>query len=586
VSAPAPARADAAASRGVAWAAPLLALLIALPPMFVRHGATQPARIMEHLSILTSQETWLALKSGAPGASWVIPTWNGEPRVNKPPLLVWMNLLAWSDLRPETADLMRLVERSRRLAVVLSLAGLLGIIWAGAALGDIRRGALAAAIAGTSFFFVRQARFASYDTHLVAWLALSGAAGVWAMQLGRGAPRAGRLAAGSALSGIFLAAAILTKGPLALLLGAGPMLAIALTRPASRARRAAGVALAVLAAAAICAPWYLHVLRYVESAGPRMMREYQAHRDEFQPPWYYLGLLALFLPWSLAMTAGLLRPREEAGEGGSGRLEGPAGAGPRAWRADWIWFVFIFVVMSIPAAKQQRYIAPIVPAAALLAADAWARPPGAGAAGRFWRFAGPAQWALLAGVAAGVPAFALLEPALLARGWISEPTLSHVPWPAWAVLLPLLPAAVGVAGRRAGAGGRWTAGLLAAAAISLAATAAFAGYAVSGHGDYRCRAEALEIDRLVGATPFYHLRQGADRRALPRIEFLMYTRRVVPAVDPADIDRRRAAGEAFFVAARRLHDDTPDLARRGLVHVRDYRDGEKKPMALYRTPQD
>lgn len=62
------------------------------------------ARNSGHTDVLTESrkpvtETTLPHDAWA----WLVPSWNGRARVNKPPLLVWINLLAWSGLDPATA---------------------------------------------------------------------------------------------------------------------------------------------------------------------------------------------------------------------------------------------------------------------------------------------------------------------------------------------------------------------------------------------------------------------------------------------------------------------------------------------------
>jgi 4-amino-4-deoxy-L-arabinose transferase-like glycosyltransferase len=116
----------------------------------------------------------------------------------------------------------------------------------------------------------------------------------------------------------------------------------------------------VLVSLLIAAPWYVHAARQIIDPGAIWAEEWRAERQEFQPPWYYLGLLGLLAPWTVWLIGGLALP-----------FMAHARAARRRHLMPWIWFVLLFVFFSIPGAKQQRYILPIVPAAALLIAQMW-----------------------------------------------------------------------------------------------------------------------------------------------------------------------------------------------------------------------
>ena len=61
---------------------------------------------MENVALATSQETWFRVH-GVSGekrdpAAWLLPSFNGRPRIVKPPLVTWLHLLAFSGLDPQT----------------------------------------------------------------------------------------------------------------------------------------------------------------------------------------------------------------------------------------------------------------------------------------------------------------------------------------------------------------------------------------------------------------------------------------------------------------------------------------------------
>jgi 4-amino-4-deoxy-L-arabinose transferase-like glycosyltransferase len=150
------------------------------------------------------------------------------------------------------------------------------------------------------------------------------------------------------LSGLALGCAILTKGPLACLLVIPPLL---LAAP----RRWPFVLGVALIGTALAAPWYLlAITRYADTLG-QLWHEYKLERTEHQPFYYYIGLLGLVLPWTIWFIGGLAFPWA--------RKQSPLR--PAAMWA-WCWFLFLFIAFSIPVAKHQRYILPIVPSVGLL----------------------------------------------------------------------------------------------------------------------------------------------------------------------------------------------------------------------------
>ena len=88
-------------------------LLLCVPLVWGGLGAPDCEFHMEVMALASSQEAWLSQQSDS--RAWLIPSWNGAPRVNKPPLLVWINLLAWRGL-PPGASVETLVQRARQAA--------------------------------------------------------------------------------------------------------------------------------------------------------------------------------------------------------------------------------------------------------------------------------------------------------------------------------------------------------------------------------------------------------------------------------------------------------------------------------------
>lgn len=357
----------------------LLALLavvaVSLVPLWTRVGVRDVGRVMENVSMLSSQETWLRQHgmADAPAdgsATWLIPHYNGRPRITKPPMLVWVNMLAWWDLDPATSTPQQVLARSRYLTAIMGALFCAAIFWIGCTLTDVRQGALAALVAASCWFFERQARTVAYDMHLVLWTTLAVAGAIWAMQPFKPAAPRWQQIIGWAFCGFMLGMGWMTKGPLALVLVIVPILTIGGLMLRDRDKRwwqsALGLTAAAVIAAAITLPWYQFVAQTYPQSLETWSREIQAERKEFQTPFYYFAFVGLIFPWSMWLIIGIIHPLLAPLHHEHIRKE------TRHRYHRWVpllWFLSIFILLSIPAAKQQRYALPLVAPAALLVAQ-------------------------------------------------------------------------------------------------------------------------------------------------------------------------------------------------------------------------
>ena len=332
-------------------------LALTVPSLVLGIDVRLSTHTMENLAVVTSQETFLRLAED-PAAGLIVSTNDGQPRLEKPPMVVWLNLLAWSDLDPATATPQQLIFRARCVTVALSAMMLASIFLLGRSLGDWRFAALATMSVASTFFFQRQARTASYDMHYVAWTSTAVALGIWAMNPLGAAPSLARRLAGWGGYAVCLAAAVMSKNPLPYLLGLPPLIAAVVLLSERRRTDALWLIAAILCSAIPVAAWYWHVFATYPRLAERVLaREMRQPRLDYQPLWYYLGVFVLVVPWTAWLVGSLIEPF---------RLQ----RGPRRCAAMLavFWFALIFVGMSIPAAKQQRYILGILPAVGLLLA--------------------------------------------------------------------------------------------------------------------------------------------------------------------------------------------------------------------------
>ncbi len=543
---------------------PALLLALVLPLLLSGLHKGDCLYHMEVRALASSQETWLRQHSDP--QAWLLPSWNGAPRINKPPLVVWVNMLAWSGL-PTDASVDVLVYRARLVGVGLALLTLLCTVWAGFTLGSRQLGWIAATVTGTSLFFIRQMRMATYDTYLVAFCALAVASALWAMQPAQPLARNARHRIGWVWAGLALGLAILAKGPLALLICGLPVLLVGLGLP--RRRRLFLAGLIMLAVAAVIAlPWYVFILKTVPHATDLLRTEFEANRERRAAPWYYFNILGLILPWCLWLMAGLWtahRPRPDE----STRL-----------RSALLWFGAIFILLSLHTAKQQRYLAPILPAAGLLTAGALLFPAfrSANTAALLVRL--HAGFLIILSLAYG--GFGGAQSWLLDRGWLKRPELVGLPaWVFVAVTPALILLAVAI-WRRTRAEHRETVAWLTAAWMTLTATPALWAYSQSYHGNYEHRAVVERVEALTRGQPFYHLTGSytEPRYVRPDPKFLLYSRRILPALNLHEA--LALVGPAWITAPEHPEADR-ELQRHGWRPVVEYFD-QGPARRLYHKP--
>jgi len=405
------------------WLAPLglAALLGAL--FFFRLGDDLPFRTHEALLAVSARNMVLdrpvQLADGSHPSPYLVPNFNDEPRLRKTPLPYWMaagvaqltgRLDEWSA---------RLPSALAALGTVLILAALLGR-WC-----DRMTALFGAAILATTLGFLTLARTALADMPLTLFITASLAA-LW-----MGVERNGRRRfAWFTLAGAAAGLAVLAKGPVPLITFPAPYLVAVgfilarLRRPrrpeeAGRAEWAwtlGGTAVALLVFLAIALPWPAYVALRVPGAVAIWHAESigraagELGREE--PPWFYfLRLPILLAPWTLFFFCGLALTIGRA----------------RRVLQDRPWLLFVgawllgpLAAFSLAAGKQEHYILPVLPAAAVYTALAMRHllAPASPEAGRHGRrlLVVHSAVAVLAGLVGPVAYFLLrAESGLLAR---------------------------------------------------------------------------------------------------------------------------------------------------------------------------
>lgn len=280
---------------------------------------------------------------------YVVPTFESEPRLQKPPLLYWVQASLFRMMGP--SELL-----ARAPAAASTFVSLLLVAWIGWRRFGDEGAAWAAAVFATFPLVVGIARIGTLDAllavHVVALLALD-----LVQPEHSGLQR-------SAVVGGLLGLAFLVKGPVGIAL---PLLMMLAGRTASGRNVVPSIRTTitvVLAWSAVALPWGLVFAQRIGWRGVgALLRSEVVERAvggtaHAEPWWYYLGVgLVAFLPWAGALIVGIGRALARWRD-----PESPTG--PYAAAA----FLAGLVFFSASKGKLPNYILPLAPMAALVVA--------------------------------------------------------------------------------------------------------------------------------------------------------------------------------------------------------------------------
>ncbi|MFQ5702036.1 MAG: ArnT family glycosyltransferase [Acidobacteriota bacterium] len=282
----------------------------------------------------------------------IVPMFNGTPRLNKPPLIYWLEAASIGLLGP--------TETAARLPSLLAAVLTLGLLvwWTTRQSGTLNRGAAVALLATTPLVFA-VARLAITD--MVLLCCLTSTILLWheACHEANLFDRR-RLAMAASLS---CGLAVLAKGPVGFLLPSAVIGASALLIRKPRMVTPRGLLAAACGIALVTGPWLAGLAARTGAAGILgLLRHEVVGRAiaglDHPRPWYYLLVTfwPLFFPLSVAapfLIHGALKP---------GRERDPVAV----FLA--VWVVVVLAAFSLVTEKNDAYLLPAAPALALLAA--------------------------------------------------------------------------------------------------------------------------------------------------------------------------------------------------------------------------
>ena len=311
---------------------------------------------------------------------YINPTFNYQPRFNKPVLPYWVVAIFYHGLDVS--------ERTERLPIALGALVLVATAFGlGRLIGSLDAGLLAAIVIATSPQFLMLARRIIIDVHLAMFAGLT----LWFFALADAYPERKR----RYLMLMYLAAALgtLTKGPVAVFVpGLVFLIYLVWERRLADVRRML-VPAGVIIGAVVVLPWYVLLYRqhgwvHIESfvVGENLLRFVETVGGAGRGPFFYVPVMLGFLfPWSLFLPFALWPVRRQAlprRTPGADDLaqrvgrdrEGHTAAGSQRTARLLVLWVGVFVLFfSLSSTKQDLYILPIMPAAAALVGGLLAR---------------------------------------------------------------------------------------------------------------------------------------------------------------------------------------------------------------------
>lgn len=282
---------------------------------------------------------------------WLTPRLNGYKYFEKPPLQYWATAASF------TAFGMN--EWTARLWTGLTgFLGVLLVFWAGNRLFAPPAGLLGAAVAGSSFLYAVLGHFLTLDMALTFFMSAS----VFTFAVAQQEPAQAARRRWMLLAWSSAALAVLTKGPVAVVLPAGAVAAYVLLHRDWRLLSRLELARGGLLFLGIAAPWFV----MVSIANPEFPRFFFIHEHferfltkehgRYQPAWFFLPILLVgIVPWIVSLFPALRSAWTRT-----------AAAGFRTHRFLLLWCALVFVFFSASSSKLISYILPLFPALSLL----------------------------------------------------------------------------------------------------------------------------------------------------------------------------------------------------------------------------
>lgn len=311
----------------------LLLALLCFAAFFVNNGSLRPD-IMETRNLETAREM---VESG----NWLVPTMNGEFRLEKPPLPTWIAAVAQL-IAPDNLNVQRTMSglASCMLVVFFYLFGL----------RVTRRHTyafLSSIMLITCYQIILQARTATWDIYCHAFM-MGGIYFLW-----RGLYTERRVWRNMLLAGFMIGLSFMSKGPVSIyaLLLPWIITAIVMKRPSMNGRKLPLVAM-ILLIVAISSWWYLLILTTQPDAAQYVIhKETGAWKNHNVRPWFYYWRFFVETGiWTPLMLIALIFPvwRKRLNV-----MRNP-------YTAALLWTILQLILLSLMPEKKMRYLLPMM----------------------------------------------------------------------------------------------------------------------------------------------------------------------------------------------------------------------------------
>lgn len=333
----------------------LLLLLLCCAAFFV-HNTVLPADIMESRNLVSAREMVL-------DGHWLLPTLNGELRLEKPPLPTWLTALTWYIL-PSSVALARGVAGLFGLLLLLCFYDTVRL------LHDRRVALFSSLVLLTCYNVVLQGRTASWDIYCHAFVVAS------FLPLLR-ALRGEHVWMNWLIAGLLLGLSFMSKGPISLY-GLWLPFCVAIGAAARKELRMNWwpMLTGVIVCVVVGGWWYVYVQCLSADAMQAVMEKETGNWTGYntRPWWYYWRFWLESGVWAPVSLLALLYPLWQwcRGRHVSRQLLLP-----------WLWTMVGVVLLSLFPEKKMRYLLPVMMPLSMLVGE-WLCGAG-GWLGRKWR---------------------------------------------------------------------------------------------------------------------------------------------------------------------------------------------------------
>lgn len=282
---------------------------------------------------------------------WVVPHLNGEIYVDKPPLTFWLIAIPSFLYGSVTPLLARLPS---------ALAAWIGVIilflWGKRVYGTTLSGLISGGVLLSCYQYFFQARLAKTDMLLCLFVLLS----LYFFYLGYREPERRRYLF-HGLSFFFMGLGILTKGPFGFFIPFPIISAFLIKERQWKMLVSKGFIVGYLILALTILPWALLFIQRVGfDRSITLVKESHALSRQAPIYFYFIQIWFEFFPWSLLIPFLSFYLWKERG---------------RIWHSEGslfiLWFVVLFVLLTLFKVRTSRYLLPALPALALMIGGMW-----------------------------------------------------------------------------------------------------------------------------------------------------------------------------------------------------------------------